>query len=199
MSKVSCAGVRHKFSAVCASCRQDGSPKVRPRAVSPDIRGNSLNFAETAFAALAPPARVACAVAIKNSIKLNSGTVLHPDIIVTTTGLKLSFGGGMEITVDGQHFDQSKQFLWKGTMLQDVPNLFFTIGFENASWTLGCDCAAHLTVRVIEQLRNKGFKAAVPRMDAEDQKTMVPKSLFSLKATYLDNVNEKLPKGSSGV
>lgn len=138
-------------------------------------------------------------VVTKNSIKLNSGTVLHPDIIVTATGLKLSFGGGMEITVDGQHLDQSKQFLWKGTMLQDVPNLFFTIGFENASWTLGCDCAAHLTVRVIEQLRNKGLKAAVPRMDAEDQKTMVPKSLFSLKATYLDNVNEKLPKGGSGV
>ncbi|EGX90041.1 flavin-binding monooxygenase, putative [Cordyceps militaris CM01] len=135
----------------------------------------------------------------KDSIKLSSGSVLHPDIIVTATGLRLNFAGGMDLTIDGKHMDQSRQFLWKGTMLQDIPNLFFTIGFENASWTLGCDCAAYLTVRVIEQLRNKGLKVAVPRMSASDQKTMVPKPLFSLKATYLDSVNEKLPKGGSGV
>ncbi|KAK8142029.1 hypothetical protein G3M48_009458 [Beauveria asiatica] len=135
----------------------------------------------------------------EESIRLSSGTVLHPDMIVTATGLRLSFAGGMDVTVDGQHVDQSKQFLWKGTMLQDIPNLFFTIGFENASWTLGCDCAARLTVRVIEQLRDKGLEVAVPRMSASDQKTMVPRPLFSLKATYLDKVNEQLPKGGSGV
>ncbi|KAM3485642.1 hypothetical protein MY8738_001172 [Beauveria namnaoensis] len=135
----------------------------------------------------------------ERSIKLSSGSVLHPDIIVTATGLRLSFAGGMDVTVDGQHMDQSKQFLWKGTMLQDIPNLFFTIGFENASWTLGCDCAAHLTVRVMEQLRQRGLRVAVPRMSASEQETMVPKPLFSLKATYLDKVNEQLPKGGSGV
>ncbi|OAA60078.1 Flavin monooxygenase-like protein [Cordyceps fumosorosea ARSEF 2679] len=135
----------------------------------------------------------------EKTIKLDSGAVLHPDIIVTATGLQLSFAGGMAVTVDGKRVDQSKQFLWKGTMLQDIPNLFFTIGFENASWTLGCDCAALLTVRVIEQLREKGLKVAVPRMSAEDQKIMVPKPLFSLKATYLDGVGEKLPKGGSGM
>ncbi|KAJ3497130.1 hypothetical protein NLG97_g2142 [Lecanicillium saksenae] len=135
----------------------------------------------------------------EDSIKLKSGTALHPDIIVTATGLKLSFAGGMEVTKDGQHMDQSKQFLWKSTMLQDVPNLFFTIGFENASWTLGADCAAFLAVRVIEKVRAQGCRVAVPRMSVEDQKTMVPRSLFSLKATYLETANERLPKGGSGV
>lgn len=135
----------------------------------------------------------------EKSIKLQSGQVLHPDIIVTATGLKLCFAGGMDVTIDGQQLDPSKQFLWKGTMLQDVPNLFFTIGFENASWTLGCDCAAFLTVRVIEQLRNKGLTVAAPRMSASEKETMVPKPLFSLKATYLESAHERLPKGGSGV
>lgn len=138
-------------------------------------------------------------VVTKKSIKLNSGKVLNPDIIVTATGLKLSFAGEINITVDGQGKDVSKLFLWKGTMLQDVPNLFFTIGFENASWTLGCDCAAHMMVRVVQNMDKKHKRIAVPRLDDRKRDAMVPKSLFSLKATYLDNVNEKLPKAGSGV
>lgn len=132
-----------------------------------------------------------------NSIKLKSGKEVPADVIVTATGLSLLFAGGIHITLDGKESDQSTKFLWKGAMLQDVPNLFFTIGFENASWTLGCDCAAYLMTRMLWQVKNKGAKVAVPRLDKGVK--MQPKPLFSLKATYLEGVEKKLPKGGDGV
>lgn len=135
----------------------------------------------------------------KDSIQLMSGATLYPDTIVTATGLKLLFAGGMTIDVDGKAVDYANAFLWHGTMLQDVPNLFFTIGFENAAWTLGCDCAARLAVRVMRDMNTNGNTSAVARLDAASAKTMEPRPLFSLSATYLKSVNEQLPKGGTGV
>lgn len=134
----------------------------------------------------------------KNSINLTSGETLFPDTIVTATGLKLLFAGGITVAVDNKVVDYAKSFLWKGTMLQDVPNLFFTIGFENAAWTLGCDCAARLALRVINEMVDKKATVSIPRVDPSS-KSMTPKPLFSLSATYLQKVNEELPKGGTGV
>lgn len=135
----------------------------------------------------------------KSSIKLTSGQVLHPDIIVTATGLKLLFAGGANVCIDGNTVDLPNSFLWKGTMLQNVPNLFFTVGFENASWTLGCDCAAFLMVRVLQNMKSKSITIATPRLDKDEAASMVHKPLFSLKATYLQEANKKLPHGGTGV
>lgn len=133
----------------------------------------------------------------KNSIKLTSGAELHTDIIVTATGLKLQFAGGIQVSIDGKVVDYASAFLWKGTMLQDVPNLFFTIGFENAAWTLGCDCAAQLMVRMLQQMNNSNASVAIPRIDGHEN--MAPKPLFSLTATYLQSVNKALPSCGTGV
>lgn len=133
----------------------------------------------------------------EKSIKLKSGKEIAADVIVTATGLSMLFAGGMKITVDDKEIDHCSKFLWKGAMLQDVPNLFFTIGFENASWTLGCDCAAYLMARMLHRMRREGAEVAVPRLD--DSIKMKPKPLFSLKATYLEGINKQLPKGGDGV
>ncbi|KAM3426705.1 hypothetical protein NHJ13734_009304 [Beauveria thailandica] len=133
----------------------------------------------------------------KSSIKLKSGAELYVDVIVTATGLQLQFAGGIQVSVDGEAVDYAEAFLWKGTMLQDVPNLFFTIGFENAAWTLGCDCAASLMVRMLQRMNDRNAKVAVPRLSGNE--SMVPKPLFSLTSTYLQTVNQALPKGGTGV
>ncbi|KAJ6779695.1 hypothetical protein PWT90_07034 [Aphanocladium album] len=133
----------------------------------------------------------------KRSIKLKSGAELDADIIVTATGLRLQFAGGIQVSVDGKVADYASAFLWKGTMLQDVPNLFFTIGFENAAWTLGCDCAAQLMVRMLQRMNSNNAKVAIPRIHGYEN--MVPKPLLSLMATYLQSVNQALPKGGTGV
>lgn len=133
----------------------------------------------------------------KQGIKLKSGKELPADVIVTATGLDILFAGAIQITVDGSEVPYSQKFLWKGTMLQDVPNLFVTVGFENASWTLGCGCAAYLMTRMMWQMKERKAKVAVPYLDGSIK--MESKPLFTLKSTYLNGVTKKMPKGGEGV
>ncbi|KAK3182235.1 hypothetical protein K4F52_006412 [Lecanicillium sp. MT-2017a] len=135
----------------------------------------------------------------EKSIRLKSGQELHPDVIVTATGLRVLFGGGIQFTRDGKEIGLSGGFLWKAGMLQDTPNLFFTIGFENASWTLGCDCAVYVMIRVIKQIKEAGCTYGYPYLDKERAEAMPRKSFFTLQATYLNGVLDKLPKGGTGV
>lgn len=100
-----------------------------------------------------------------NSIELASGTVLYQHVVGTATGLRLLFAGGINVTLNHEPIDVSKVFLWKGTMLQDVPSLFATVGFENAAWTLGCDCASYLAIRVRWRLTKANATVLVAQLD----------------------------------
>ncbi|KAH6986518.1 hypothetical protein BKA56DRAFT_642492 [Ilyonectria sp. MPI-CAGE-AT-0026] len=133
----------------------------------------------------------------EKKIELESGESLQPDIIVTATGLKLRFGGGINFTMDGQPFNLADKFAWRAAMLQDVPNLLFMTGYENASWTLGADVSARLLVRILQNLRERNATVAVPRMATS--KDMPVKSMMSLTSTYLKDVGAVLPKGGTGI
>lgn len=130
------------------------------------------------------------------TIELESGATLHPDTIVTATGLKLRFGGGIKIKVDDKLINVSDQYAWRTVMLQDVPNLFFMFGYENASWTLGADVSAKLFVRICNKMRDCSNTVVVPQLDAT--KNMPVKSMMSLNSTYLKNAGAILPKGGIG-
>jgi len=47
--------------------------------------------------------------------------------------------GGVELVVDGRPVELSETMAYKALMLSGVPNLIFTIGYTNASWTLKAD------------------------------------------------------------
>ncbi|KAF3008391.1 hypothetical protein E8E13_000410 [Curvularia kusanoi] len=130
------------------------------------------------------------------TIELESGNTLHPDAIVTATGLKLRFGGGITFKVNDKVVNVSDQYAWRTVMLQDVPNLFFIFGYENASWTLGADVAARLFVRICNRMKNCSYTVVVPHLDPT--KKMPVKSMMSLSSTYLKNAGSVLPKGGSG-
>ncbi|KPM40501.1 FAD-containing monooxygenase EthA [Neonectria ditissima] len=131
-----------------------------------------------------------------DSIELESGATMHPDIIVTATGLKLRFGGGIQFSVDGQPFNAADKYAWRAAMLQDVPNLLFMTGYETASWTLGADVSARLFVRILSKMHEKKVTVAVPRMTGT--KNMPEKPMMSLTSTYLKNSTAVLPKGGTG-
>ncbi|KAB8222956.1 hypothetical protein BDV33DRAFT_201096 [Aspergillus novoparasiticus] len=86
-------------------------------------------------------------------IKLTSGEELHPDIIVTATGLKLRMAGGISITVDSEPYEISDHFAWRASMLEGLPNWMRSLGYANASWTLGSDTAAQLACRLLTRMR----------------------------------------------
>jgi len=127
-----------------------------------------------------------------DTIKLKDGQELHPDIIVTATGLKIQLAGGMTLTLDGKPYIFSEKFMWKNCMFQDLPNAANILGYVDASWTLGADAAAQLLCRMFKTMDKKGTSVIVPRV--EEGSTMKPMQLLRLSSTYVQKANEMLPK-----
>lgn len=134
-----------------------------------------------------------------NSIKLKSGKELNPDIIVTATGLRLQIAGGMKITVDGQPINPSEKFIWKGVMLEDVPNSMYVLGYVDASWTLGADATAQMGCRMLKQMQKEKAVEVVPRRSEKEKREMKEKPVLRLTSTYIKKASDVLPKaGDSG-
>ena len=101
----------------------------------------------------------------ETGIRLKSGAHLDADLIVTATGLKLRLFGGMELTVDGERVDPSSTMVYRGVMVSGVPNLAFSTGYTNASWTLKCDLTSRYLVRMVEFMDRNGYVQCRPRRD----------------------------------
>ncbi|MGJ9423055.1 flavin-containing monooxygenase [Aeromicrobium sp. CF3.5] len=104
---------------------------------------------------------------IPEGIRLQSGTVIEADIIVTATGLKLLAFGGIEPSVDGEEVTLSDEYVWNGAMVTGVPNFAVCIGYTNASWTLRADLTHRLVCKVLAWMNGKDHAAVVPRVDGD--------------------------------
>ena len=130
----------------------------------------------------------------QNSIRLKSGKELHPDIIVTATGLKLKLAGGIHIKVDGEAFDITRHFIWKASMIEDLPNVVFALGYVDASWTLGADATSQLTCRLLKKMKKEGTAMIVSRRSADEKENMKEVPFLHLNSTYVKLGNAALPK-----
>ncbi|KAE9382207.1 monooxygenase flavin-binding family protein-like protein [Stipitochalara longipes BDJ] len=128
----------------------------------------------------------------ETGILTSSGTILDADIIVTATGLKMKFAGGVMITLDGTHVDVKDKYLWKGVLLQDIPNTAFLLGYTNASWTLGAEASMQFFCRIVRYMAPRGLAIVTPRV--EDESKLRPMSMMNLKSTYILAAKEILPK-----
>ncbi|PND64673.1 cyclohexanone monooxygenase, partial [Escherichia coli] len=63
--------------------------------------------------------------------------------------------------------DLSAALQYKGMMFSDIPNLAFTFGYTNASWTLKADLVAMYLCRVLNTMKKRGMRQATPRIGAE--------------------------------
>ncbi len=99
----------------------------------------------------------------KTGIKLTSGQELEADIIVTATGLNLQLFGGAEILRNGEAVDLHDTMAYKGMMLTHMPNMAFTIGYTNASWTLKADLVSEFACRVLNYMDDNGFDRVEPQ------------------------------------
>jgi len=125
-------------------------------------------------------------------IRTSNGTTLDADIIITATGLKMKFAGGVNITLDGTHVDVSNKYLWKGVLMQDVPNTAFLLGYTNASWTLGAEASMQLVCRILRYMIPRGLAVVAPRV--EDGSKMKTTSMMNLTSTYILAAKMILPK-----
>jgi monooxygenase len=129
-----------------------------------------------------------------NSIKLKSGQEIECDYIVQATGLKVSFLGGANVTIDGKKLIVKDRYVFKGQMMDRVPNLSFSFGYTNASWSLGSDLCVRHVCNLLNYMKDNGYAVAMPVCDTSDVK---PAPLMNLDSGYIQRAKEVIPKGGN--
>jgi monooxygenase len=130
----------------------------------------------------------------ETGIRLQSGRELKADIVVTATGLKLQLLGGIQIAVDGKPIRFSDTMNFKGVMFSDVPNLFGTLGYTNASWTLKSDLTSAYAARLINYMDRHGYPACTPR---QRDASVTPEPLIDFSSGYIQRAIDQLPRQGS--
>jgi cation diffusion facilitator CzcD-associated flavoprotein CzcO len=130
----------------------------------------------------------------EGGIRLVSGGRVDADIVVTATGFELVTPGETEFVVDGVPVDFAKTWAYRGRMFSDVPNLVYTMGYFNASWTLRADLMARWTCRLLNHMSAVGARQATPRLREADR-GMTPRPWTgSLKSSYIQRQIASLPR-----
>jgi monooxygenase len=127
----------------------------------------------------------------EKGILLQSGKELEADLVVSATGLKIKFVGGINIKVDGKTIDPSDLVNYKGMMLQDVPNMAMIAGYTNASWTLKSDLVGEYICRLLHHMDKKGLTSCTPTLSDNN---VITEPASDLASGYIQRALDELPK-----
>ncbi|MEM7336761.1 MAG: NAD(P)/FAD-dependent oxidoreductase [Chloroflexota bacterium] len=130
---------------------------------------------------------------IENGILLKSGEELEADVIITATGLKLEVMGGIKFIVDNEPIDFAKTISYKGLMFSTIPNLVYTFGYINASWTLGADLTAEFICNLINHMAQTGTKQCTPTYPESAPEAVEP-WIQNFSSGYMQRSLHLLPK-----
>ena len=130
----------------------------------------------------------------ESGIRLHSGEELPADIIVTATGLELQLLSDVRFSKDGQPIDLSRALQYKGMMFSDFPNLAYTFGYTNASWTLKADLVAMYVCRLLNTMTKRGLRQATPH---NSDAGMATEPFVDFSSGYIQRAEHSLPKQGS--
>jgi cation diffusion facilitator CzcD-associated flavoprotein CzcO len=130
----------------------------------------------------------------EDGIKLTSGEELEADIIVSATGLDLIPFGGIEAAIDGKELDLPSRFMYKGMMIEGVPNFAAAIGYTNASWTLKCDLTCQYVCRLLNHMDAHGYSICTP---VNHDPGMEAEPLIDFSSGYVQRAISRFPKQGS--
>lgn len=130
----------------------------------------------------------------ERGIRLQSGTELEADIVVSATGLRMLALGAVQLRVDGTAIRPGEMFVYKGVMIGNVPNFAFCVGYTNASWTLRADLASTFVCRLVNYMDRRGYRRCTPVCDAT---AMKPLPLLNLNSGYVMRGAADVPKQAS--
>ena len=129
----------------------------------------------------------------ETGIVLESGHELPADLVVTATGLDMLFVGGIRIEVDGEVLQANQSFVYKGLMINDIPNLYLATGYTNASWTLKVDITNKYACRLINYLDQHGFNYCQATVANDIDKA----PLLDLSSGYIQRGKDRFPNQST--
>lgn len=130
----------------------------------------------------------------KTGIKLKSGELLPADVIVTATGLDLQMFGGAALRVDGKDVSISNSMIYKGIMVENVPNFALVFGYTNSSWTLKADIACEYVCRLLKHMQSVGADKVVP---IDDEHCVTDMNFLNLRSGYIQRADDRLPRQGS--
>ncbi|HEY0131795.1 MAG TPA: NAD(P)/FAD-dependent oxidoreductase [Allosphingosinicella sp.] len=129
----------------------------------------------------------------EGGIRLKDGRALDADVVVTATGLKLQLAGDIAFAVDGEPRDLAKTLSYRGMMFSDLPNLSYSFGYTNASWTLKADLTGGYLTRLLNHLKKTGTEIALPVREPGLEE--VP--FLDFTSGYVQRARDVLPKQGS--
>ena len=127
----------------------------------------------------------------ENGILVKSGEHLEADIIVTATGIELNALNDIEVSVNNEKVEPHNRLSYKGMMLSGVPNLAFSFGYVNASWTLRADLTCEYVCRLLNRMDRLGVDTCIPE---EDPTAIVDDEYIDFSSGYVQRALDKLPK-----
>jgi len=127
----------------------------------------------------------------ETGLRLASGAELQADVIVSATGLNLLMLGGLELSLDDAAVEMAKTVGYKGMMLCGIPNMAFTVGYTNASWTLKADLVADYVCRLLGFMDEHGYAVCTPRAPHAGAPT---EPMIDLQAGYVLRSLDVLPR-----
>lgn len=127
----------------------------------------------------------------ETGIRLASGRELAADIVVTATGLEMALMDGVTLSVDGAPTRLADHLQYKGMMFSDIPNMAYTFGYTNASWTLKADLVAMYMCRLLNAMRKRGMRQATPRIG--DQ-AVAAEPFVDFSSGYIQRAIDTMPR-----
>ena len=106
------------------------------------------------------------------------------------TGLKLRFLANLDVSVDGERVSPASMLVFKGMMFSDVPNLAFSMGYTNASWTLKADLTSEYVCRLLNHMRRHGFSECCAPRDG----SVGEEPLIDFSSGYVRRALDILPR-----
>ena len=131
-----------------------------------------------------------------NGIRLQSGAELPADIVVTATGLEMALLGKVAFSVDGTPVNFAETWSYKGMMFSGVPNLIYTLGYINASWTLRSELVSEFACRLLNHLKVKGLRLCTPTLRESDRNMPQRPLIDGFNPGYLQRAMHLFPRTS---
>ena len=127
----------------------------------------------------------------ENGILIKSGEVIDADIIVSATGIEINALNDINVSIDQIKVEPHNKLSYKGMMLSGVPNLAFSFGYVNASWTLRADLTCEYVCRLLNQMDKQGVTTCIPE---EDPNAIVDDEYIDFTSGYVQRALNRLPK-----
>jgi cation diffusion facilitator CzcD-associated flavoprotein CzcO len=112
-------------------------------------------------------------------------------MIVTATGIELNALSNINVSMDGIAVEPHNRLAYKGMMLGGIPNLAFSFGYVNASWTLRADLTCEYVCRLINQMDKQGVTTCCPE---EDSQAVADDDYIGFSSGYVQRALNRMPQ-----